>query len=411
MIGVVLIVLVLCLSIGYSKAANTVTSSNIQTYNGGDIGSNSSSPMNYTYVVNDWRREVTIDAWGGISVVDQCSVTNNANGSINIVRFILPANASVISVQDPFGAYESYSTTGGMNTVNYVTYVEVDAYLRNVLTPQQRVRLLVEYTLPSNNYLFQRSWQDYTLNINLNKSADWFVEQFTLAVFLPGGARYQAASKTPYNIQESVFSTSIEFVETNVTQISEPTITLQYQYFILWAAFRPALWTGTAVAIFAVVFFARRVVKPSAEVVAAVPFSLNLLKNFVNRYGERRRLRLELETMEEQVEKGKLSRRIYRLRKNSIDDHLSRLNRELLELRKQIATAGGQYSEWMRRLESAEAEIETWKKDIERAEARFLRREITIDARRKLLDEYSRIKERAENTIEETLLRLREEIR
>jgi predicted nucleic acid-binding Zn-ribbon protein len=230
-------------------------------------------------------------------------------------------------------------------------------------------------------------------------------------VFLPEGAEYQAASETPYEVQKSGFSENIEFLEANVTQINEPTITLQYQYFILWAAFRPALWTGTAVIIFLVLFFARRLSKPSAAVVAGASFTPSLLRDFVNRYEEKRRLRSELETMEDHVEKGKLSRRRYRLRKSSIDDHLSRLEKDLSGLRKKIATAGGQYSERIRHLETAEAEIETLKKDIERAKMRFLRKEITAEAYRKLLEEYSRMKERAENTMEEVLLRLREDFR
>jgi hypothetical protein len=405
MVEVVLVVLILSLGVGYSKAANTAASLDIKTYNVAGIESNSSTSMNYTYVIEDWRREVKIDTWGGISVADQYSLTNNGSENINTVSFILPANASAISVQDPFGTYGQTAIT------NCGTYVNVLVYPSETLGPQQKIRLLVTYSLPSSIYISQRGWQDYTLNINLNKTADWFVRQLTVAVSLPEGAVYQAASKTPYEVQKSGFSASIEFLEVNVTQINEPTITLQYQYFILWAAFRPALWTGTAVVIFVAVFFTRRVSKPSAAVVAAASFSPSLLRDFVNRYEEKRRLRSELETMEDQIEKGKLSRRRYRLRKSSIDDHLSRLEKDLSELRKKIAATGGQYSEGMRHLETAEAEIETLKKDIERVKARFLRREITTEAHRKLLDEYSRMKERAENTIEETLLRLREDLR
>jgi hypothetical protein len=406
MIEVVLIVLILCLGIRESKATNTVASPDIKTSNVVGIEGNSSTLMNYTYVIEDWRREVKIDAWGGISVADQYSVTNNASEDMYTVSFILPANASAISVQDPFGTYGQTAIT------NYGTYVNVLVYPSETVSPQQTIRLLVTYSLPSSIYISQRSWQDYTLNINLNKTADWFVKQLTVVVFLPEGAEYQRASETPSEpVQKSGFLESVEFLEVNVTQISEPTITLQYQYFILWAAFRPALWTGTAILIFVALFLTRRVSKPSAAVVAAASLSPSLLRDFVNRYEDKRRLRSELETMEDQIGKGKLSRRRYRLRKSSIDDHLLRLEKNLSELRKQIAAASGQYSERMRHLETADAEIETLKKDMERAKARLLRREITTEAYRKLLDEYSRMKERAENTIEETLLRLREDFR
>jgi chromosome segregation ATPase len=113
--------------------------------------------------------------------------------------------------------------------------------------------------------------------------------------------------------------------------------------------------------------------------------------------------------MEDQIKKGKLSRRKFRLRKSSVDDHISRLEKDLSQLSNKISAASEQYMERMKHLKKAEDEIETLKNDIERAEARFLRKEITAEARRKMLDEYNRMKERAENTIEETLLRLKEE--
>ena len=89
---------------------------------------------------------------------------------------------------------------------------------------------------------------------------------------------------------------------------------------------------------------------------------------------------------------------------------VSRLDKELLELRNKIAAISEQYMERMKHLNKAEAEIETLKNDIERTEARFLRKEITAEAHRKMLDEYNQMKERTENTIEETLLRFKEEI-
>ena len=396
----------MCLSIRYNYVKVASASFNVQPTFASKIISDDSSATSFNYTVDDWRREITIGPWGGLSVVDRCSVTNNVNESVNNVQFILPANATSISVQDAFGSMSKTS----LSIVDNVTYVWVRVFLRGTLGWQEKVRLLISYHLPSSVYIQQRGWQDYTLTISLGKPDDWFVEQLTVAVFLPEGAEYQEASTTSI-VQKSGFSTTVEFKENNVTQINEPTITLKYQYFILWIVFRPALWTGTAVAIFVVILFARRTSKPLAEVVTAAPFSPDLLRGFLNRCDERRRLLLELETMEGQVEKGKISRRNYRMRKNSIDDHLSRLQRDLSELRKKIAAASGQYLERMKQLETAEAEIETLKKDIMVADARFLRREITAEAHRKMLDEYNRMKERAENTIDETLLRLREDIR
>ena len=66
--------------------------------------------------------------------------------------------------------------------------------------------------------------------------------------------------------------------------------------------------------------------------------------------------------------------------------------------------------EKMKDLETAESEIGTLNEDIKRLKTRFRQRELSSEAQRNILEEYKRIKERAENKIEETLLRLHEEI-
>ena len=364
------------------------------------------SVANYTFQVDDWRREVKIDGWGGISVTDYCVLVNTANETVYTVYFSLPPNATIISVQDIFGDISRSSLT----IVKHNEYVEVQVFLRDRLETGQKVKLLVSYGLPSASYLSKTSWQDYTLSIPLDKPEDWFVKQFSLVVFLPEGAEFQRSSMSRSEIKKNGFSTTITFVEHNVTKFSEPRVTLYYRYIILWVAFRPALWVGTAAAILAALYFARRTVAPSVAAAALTPLSPEILRKFVDTYEEMRRLKAELSSLERQVHRGKLSRRRYRLRRRSLDGRLSRLQRDLEELKGKVAAAGGQYSERIRELETAEVEIETLETDIERVETRFRRREINSEVYRRLLDEYNRIKDRAENTIAEVLLRFREEI-
>jgi len=364
------------------------------------------SVANYTFQVDDWRREVKIDGWGGISVTDYCVLVNTANETVYTVYFSLPPNATIISVQDIFGDISRSSLT----IVNHNEYVEVQVFLRDRLETGQKVKLLVSYGLPSASYLSKTSWQDYTLSVPLDKPEDWFVKQFSLVVFLPEGAEFQRSSMSRSEIKKNGFSTTITFVEHNVTKFSEPRVTLYYRYIILWVAFRPALWVGTAAAILAALYFARRTVAPSVAAAALTPLSPEILRKFVDTYEEMRRLKAELSSLERQVHRGKLSRRRYRLRRRSLDGRLSRLQRDLEELKGKVAAAGGQYSERIRELETAEVEIETLETDIERVETRFRRREINSEVYRRLLDEYNRIKDRAENTIAEVLLRFREEI-
>jgi len=353
--------------------------------------------------IDEWRREIQIDGLGGLTATDYYQVVNKGERSLLRISFVLPANASGVSVQDVYG------TLTGVTVRDRGGFVEANITLRELLTKGQKVKLLVAYKLPFWRYVAQRGWQDYMINVSLSRPNDWILNMYAVTVSLPEGGELQASSKTPYQLEREGFLVRVKFAEVNVTRFHEASINLQYRYLILWASFRPTLWVGTVAVLIGAVFFIRRTPKP--EAVVAVSLSTGVLRRFIDVYEDRRRLRSELESLEQQVQKGKISRRRYRLQKSSLDGRLSKLQKDLSELKGEIAAAGGRYSERMRQLETAETEIETLDRDIERVEIRYQRKEISSEARRRLLDEYSRIKERAENTIEEILLRLQEEIR
>jgi len=353
--------------------------------------------------VDRWEREVKLDGLGDLLVTDLYYMTNKAERVLVRMSFVLPPNATNVSAEDVYG------TLGSVTVRDRIDHAEADVSLREALVTDQQVKILIIYRLPLLKYVAQRGWQDYTLNVSLARPDKWVLKHSTIIVVLPEGAEFQTSSKTPNNITKEGFLVKIKFVEYYVTQFHETNIKLEYRYLILWASFRPTLWVGTIAIILGSVFFMRRTSKP--EAVAVTPISPEVVRRFVDKYEERRRLESELESLEQQVQKGKISRRRYKLQKSSLDGRISRLQRELEVHKAEIAAASSRYLERMRQLETAETEIETLGRDIERVEVRFRRREISAEARRRLLDEYNRIRERAENTIAESLLRLREEIR
>ena len=355
--------------------------------------------------VDEWRREIKIDGFGGLSVTDFYQLVNRGDRKISSISFVLPPNATGVSVQDIYGTYAQ----GKIDVNDHEDYVELRASLREELQSQERLKLLIVYKLAFSQYVAQRGWQDYVVNVSLIRPDRWVLKRSAVTVSLPEGAEFQLSSKAPHQVGKEGFLVKVEFAEDNVTRYYEASINLEYRYLILWASFRPTLWVGTAVAILGGVFFIRKMSRPEAIIVA--PLSPQVVRKFVDSYEKKRGLRSRLGSLERQVRRGKISRRRYRLRRSSLDGRLSRLQKDLAGLRTKIEAASRRHAEWMRQLETAEAEIETLDRDIGRVEVRYRRREISAEARRRLLDEYNRIKERAENRIAEILLRLREEIR
>ena len=357
---------------------------------------------NETFMIDEWSRRISLDAWGGISGSDYYSIFNNQSDVISQVTFILPANASDISVQD---AYGDYSKTK-IDTSPQEDHIKIDIFLREPLKPKERNEFLITYKLPSSRFISQKSWQDYTLELNLVKPENWIVKKFSLIISLPEGAELKSFSNANYKVERQGLSVKVILTEDNLVEFQTSHITLEYQYFILWRIFRPLVWTGLAALIGAALFFIKRFLHP---VTVVTPVSPSILKKFVEVYEEKRRLSEQIQSLQKQFRSGKLSRRKLRLRKRSLDQRLAVLNKRLAELKDQIVTVADRYKEMLRDLETAEIEIETLNMDIERVEVRFRRGEISADVRRRLMDEYNRIKSRAEGRISEILLRLQEE--
>jgi len=359
--------------------------------------------------VEELKRDFKIGAWQDFSVTDFYQISNENAAKI---PFILPSNATEISVQDVYGTYDQSS----LSIKSGEGYTQVDVSLREELKTAKKVKILIAYKLPFSAYVSQNGWQDFALKFGLTKPKTWVIRNFIVTVSLPEGGEFQPDTRTLPNferLEREGFTETAIFAYKDVTKFQEFTLSIEYRYLILWAVLRPALWTGTGVAIVGAAAFLLRKApkqpKPAAVVTAALP--LEILRKFIERYEERRKITLDLKTLEQQVKRGKISRRQYKLRKSSLDRRLSRLQKDSAELRKEVESAGGRYAERMRRLETSETEIETLDRDISRAETRYRRGEISAEAHRRLLGEYNRRKEKAEDNLTEVLLRLKEEIR
>jgi len=172
------------------------------------------------------------------------------------------------------------------------------------------------------------------------------------------------------------------------------------------------LWIGSIVIIIGVVVGAWRIYQPPTAPVptAIIRIRAEELRSFVDSYDEKRRYKREIESLEAQARKGKIPRRLYKVRRMSAENRLTSLSRDLSALAEKIRMAGPKYADLMRQLEVAETELQGVEVDISRTEVRYRRGEISAAAYHKLLEDIYRRRDRAKTTIDGVLLRLREEI-
>ncbi|MEM2341824.1 MAG: hypothetical protein QXX94_05035 [Candidatus Bathyarchaeia archaeon] len=350
-------------------------------------------------------REITVDEWGKITVTEfyELSVTN-----VDKITLNLPAGATSISVYDAYGPY-SKTQVGITNKNNSVI---VDITLSEKLSASEKARISVFYSLPSYMYLNKRGWQDYELNIDLTKPDQWIIQKIITTIVLPEGASFLRENHyTNINFERiNVLQEKAIIEHYNVTKFeSLGVLKIKYQYAPFWASLKPTILSGALIGLVSLIIMLS---KPFGRVETVKPIlvSFETLKEFIEVFEERERILSEIEFLEQQSKRGKISRKQYKLRRKMLEERLSSVQGRLIALKDEIESAGGRYADMMKRLEMASADIETVKRSISEVEIRYHRGEISAETRRRLLEEYENRRKRSESIVEEILLRLKEEI-
>ena len=348
--------------------------------------------------VSEAKREITLDQWGSIHVLNSYSITNRGSDLSN-VKFSFLEGAHNLAVRDELGQIEKS-----------VEEETVEVQLRETLQQDETERLFISYDIPWETYISQHVGLDYTLVSTFFEQFNWTIRKLTVSITLPKGAEFQNSSPTaPKTIEKDVFQEVVTFSFFNVTPFKDLNFVLSYGYLAFWASFYPTLWMGVLIIIASTIAFLWRAPKPPA--VPIVPVPPEDLRSYVEAYEGKTRILSELESMEGKLRRGKIPRRRYKVRKKMLEGRLSTISRDLSGLQGKIRAAGPKYANIMRQIEVAETTLEGVEKDIRRVEARYRRGEISKGAYGKLLDEYNHRMERARTTIDGVLLRLREEIR
>jgi hypothetical protein len=348
------------------------------------------------------KRDITLDEWGSIFISDFYHLTNKGEWNLTSIKLRLPQYAFDVSLIDEAGQIHENPQLEGNATTTYLNATIFFGTIRK----NEKTRFTVTYRLPWKEYVTQNTWRDFDLAFNFFEFEhfDWLIRKLVVTINLPEAADFQSCSVPPQSVEDSV-----TFAFHNVTRFYDPDFRLTYEYLIFWASFYPTLWMGLLATAVGVIAFLWQAPKPPP--VPSIPVSPKALRSFVDTYEQKISAIRELEMLEQQVRKRKISRRRYKVRKKALEGRLSVLSKDLTDLKEEIRKASSRYADIMRQIEVAETELEETEAAIRRIQLRYRRREISKGTYSKLLEEYNRRKERAETTIDGVLLRLREEIR
>jgi len=359
--------------------------------------------------IKELKREIEISGTGEIEGSDSYLVTNKAPQGTSFIEIVLPHNASNLSAYDKLGRGLTVDTTGKTNryTVSFAS----------PLKTEESAVFTVRYCLPREGCVEQNERRNFDFVFPLFEHLDYYIDRSYVTFVLPEGAKIlsfeNVSVASSYSITRDVFQERLTIDRQGAFSLDSFGVGITYEYDLLWLSFRPTLWMWAL----ATVGCAMAVVwkRPKSAISVTVPkIAVGVrsrdIRSFVDAYEKKRKIILEFESLKIRVRRGKVPRSRYKVRRRTLETQLNALSRSLTDLKEKLQAAGGRYRDLMRRLEVAETEISGVEANIESIEARHRRGELSLEAYRKLLADCEGRKDKAETTINEILIRLREEI-
>ena len=269
------------------------------------------------------------------------------------------------------------------------------------------------YNVPQSKYLKQLNWWGaYNLTFALLDNKDDFLfRNATVRIVAPAGTsttNLKMSPQSPISPPIQISPDQRTFNIRGATAQTNMTFGLAFNRVPFWSAFGVLGWiTGLEAVIFAFALATR--LRRGAELV--VPIPVEKLREFVGLYDERLALSRELVLMEEEVSRGGLVRHEFRRRRKLMEQRLDELNKSLMEVKAELRGTSPRHQELMRRLDNAEAEIEASRASLNQVRGQYRAGKTTKDAYDTLMNNISKRIDRAEETLETTLITLREEAR
>jgi len=406
-------------SITVTKADENVTTTNFVKNN---LAAFTNSPAYVTFLmptgvlqifsVTTLNRVITVNPAGDVVASDSYRIVSNANDSIVAFGADIPLNASNIVGRDELGRNMTVEIVGSGSTFHLLNVT-----LASSLSTGQSASLTVEYTLPRAS---SEQITTFLLDLELFPYLDYYVTEASVTVIPPEGAVFLTYDSSA-NLNRDGFQETLVFNKAGVSHVdldipSETALQIKYSYNPLWLSFRSTIWIWalTAVAFIIMAVWRRpKTSTPPSNAASKVSISLTPehIRVFTSAYEEKNRITSELSLLDVRAQKGKISRRRYKVQKSKRKVRLDALSKEITELKAILHGAGGNYASLVRRLDAAENELTQAETNINSVEARYRKGAISIEEHKKLLSDYQRRKEKAETTINGILLRIREETR
>ena len=346
------------------------------------------------------KRTITLMNYGWVRFSDTYRIKYYGKREIYVLWIPLPVNASNLIAKDFIGKLSAVLNKPGGKAYASVT-------VRSPLSEGEETVFTLTYDVPWKVCVKETKPGVFVFSPPETEVLNATIKKVAIKVVLPEGAKIESTSFKKETLGFQAFRTETSITLSNLTPLNTCDIEVTYRYSLFWSPFRPTLWVCIASLIACILSLVFRAPAPPTPVIPVPP---EMIREFIDSYERKRAIIRELKALEEEVRRGRISRGRYKSRRRALESSLAKLSKKISQIARELKNAGGVYAEAVENIEIAEAEIEATEASIGRLKARYRRREISSDTYRRLLSDYEHKIDKANITIEESLLRLKEEV-
>ena len=271
------------------------------------------------FSVTNLNRKITLSPAGDVVASDSYRIVNNGNDSLVAFGVDVPLEASNIVGRDESGSILTVEVVGTGSTFQLVNITLTPSLAKNQFT-----QLTVEYTLPR---VPSEQITNFALNFDIFPYFDYYITEASITIIPPEGAQFlkpdPSASLNKDGFQETltINKAGVSHIDLDIPSEASQ---ITYSYNPLWLSLRPTLWVWLIVAAGCIaVAFWRRPKTSTLPKTATPKLSISLspdnIRAFTNAYEEKNRITSELSLLDVRAQKGKISRRRYKVQKRKLD--------------------------------------------------------------------------------------------
>lgn len=270
----------------------------------------------------------------------------------------------------------------------------------------------IEYNIPQRDYIEQLDWWGrYKFSILVPPVEDYIVDEYNIVLDFPEGTSFENIDPDEYTLVNSSRSSKavIAYNYDNVIPLDQfSEIEIIYKFVPFWASITPLNILLMIMGLVVISLIALTLKKPAKP---TVKMPIEKIRKYVDLQDEKNESRHQLEKQDEELIRGRISRREHQRRKKTIGIRISELNRNMMPLKNELRKADTRYAEAIRNIEKSESEIEALRMNRFQLRGQYRSGRLIKDAYESLISDIDRKINKAEDTLEGLLITLREEAR